>query len=41
MKDKKAYANSISDKVGKALEGKRRELSSTFVNQEAKKDEEN
>tara|TARA_R100001163_G_C5026490_1_gene167880 strand:- start:354 stop:521 length:168 start_codon:yes stop_codon:yes gene_type:complete len=41
LEAEKHFANSISDKVGKALEGKRRELSSTFVNQEAKKDEEN
>ena len=41
LEAEKHFANSISDKVGKAWEGKRRELSSTFVNQEAKKDEEN
>jgi len=41
LEAEKHFGASVSNKVGKALEGKRRELSSTFVNQEAKKDEEN
>jgi hypothetical protein len=40
LEAEKHFGASVSNKVGKALEGRRRELSKTFVNQEVK-DEEN
>ncbi len=33
------FSNSMVDKVSKALEGKRKDLSSTFVNKEVKNEE--